>query len=153
MRIASADNAARIRRRRRGAAAVELAIVLPVLMVIVVGCVDFGRFLYYYIAVTNAAEEGAAFGSLNPPANYGVSGGTSSGWETAVQNAAVGEAPGLRMNGSSAPISASNVTVVDPPQSGVVQVTVSYTFQTILQYPWLPQNVIVSRTVAMPFTR
>ena len=153
MRIASADNAARIRRRRRGAAAVELAIVLPVLMVIVVGCVDFGRFLYYYIAVTNAAEEGAAFGSLNPPANYGVSGGTSAGWETAVQNAAVGEAPGLRMNGSSAPISASNVTVVDPPQNGVVQVTVSYTFQTILQYPWLPPSFPVSRTVAMPFTR
>src|SRR5262249_23476708 len=123
MRIASANNAARNRRPRCGVAAVELAIVLPVLVLIVIGCVDFGRFLYYYIAVTNAAEEGATFGSLNPPANYGVSGGgTSAGWEAAVQIAAVGEAPGLRMNGSAAPISAGNVTVVDPPQSGVVQV-------------------------------
>jgi Flp pilus assembly protein TadG len=130
-------------------AAVEFAIVLPVLVLIVIGCVDLGRFLYYYIAVTNAAEEGATFGSLNPPAWYS----SSAAWETAVINAATGEAPGLRMNGASAPISSSNVTVVDPPQNGVIQVTVSYTFQPILQYPWLPKNVVLSRTVAMPSTR
>jgi Flp pilus assembly protein TadG len=153
MRIASADNAARIRRRRRGAAAVELAIVLPVLVLIMVGCVDFGRFLYYGIVVTNAAEEGATYGSLNPPANFGVSGsGTSAAWEAKVQDVAIKEAPGLRMNGADAPI---NTVTVDPgyTTSGVVQVTVSYTFQTILQYPWLPPSFPVSRTVAMPFTR
>ncbi len=142
------------RPKRPGAVAIELAIVLPVLVLVVAGCVDFGRFLYYYITVTNAAEEGASWGSLNPPAWYGIdAGGTSAGWEAAVQNAATGEAPSLKMNGSSAPIAAGNVTVVDPPVDGVVQVTVSYTFQTVLSYPWLPNTVTVSRTVAMPFTR
>ena len=40
-----------VTRRRRGAAAAELAILLPVLVTIVLGCVDFGRFVYNYIAV------------------------------------------------------------------------------------------------------
>ena len=53
------------RRHRRGAAAVELAMILPVLMTIVLGCVDFGRFAYNYIAVTNAARAGASYAIMN----------------------------------------------------------------------------------------
>src|SRR5438034_6510408 len=71
----------RIRRsvdRRSGrpaVAAVELAILLPVLVLIVLGCIDFGRFAYNYIAVTNAARAGAAYGMMN---NYTSS--TLSNW-------------------------------------------------------------------------
>src|SRR2546423_13511130 len=46
---------------RHAVAAVELAVLLPVLTTIVLGCVDFGRFAYNYIAVTNAARAGAAY--------------------------------------------------------------------------------------------
>ncbi len=49
-------------RKTHGAALVELAIVLFLLIVIVFGCVDFGRFATTFIAVTNAAREGAEFG-------------------------------------------------------------------------------------------
>lgn len=43
----------------RGAAAVELAIVLPVLLLLIGGIVDFGRFFFLQIQLTNAAREGA----------------------------------------------------------------------------------------------
>ena len=45
--------------RERGAAAVELALVLPLLLLIVGGIVDFGRFFYTQNIVVNAAREGA----------------------------------------------------------------------------------------------
>jgi Flp pilus assembly protein TadG len=43
-------------RSRRGAAAVEFALILPLLVTLVLACVDFGQFAYNYIAVTNAAR-------------------------------------------------------------------------------------------------
>lgn len=47
------------RRAQRGAAAVELALVLPVLLLVIGGVVDFGRALYTKVIITNAAREGA----------------------------------------------------------------------------------------------
>ncbi|GAA1992065.1 hypothetical protein GCM10009817_37770 [Terrabacter lapilli] len=46
-------------RTERGAAAVELAIVLPVLFLVIAGIVDFGRAFFAQIELANAAREGA----------------------------------------------------------------------------------------------
>src|SRR5437773_2610791 len=55
---------------RPAVAAVELAVLLPVLATIVLACVDLGRFAYNYIAVINSARAGAAYGMMN---NYTAS--------------------------------------------------------------------------------
>ena len=47
------------RRRDGGAAAVETALVLPILLLIVFGIIDFGRMLNAQISLTEAAREGA----------------------------------------------------------------------------------------------
>ena len=54
------------RRRERGQSLVETAIVLPVLLLLLAATVDFGRAFDAYIVLTNAAREGARFGSTNP---------------------------------------------------------------------------------------
>lgn len=47
------------RRADRGAAAVETALVLPLLLMVVFAMIDFGRMLNAQIRVTEAAREGA----------------------------------------------------------------------------------------------
>lgn len=42
-----------------GAAAVEFALILPVMLLIIGGIVDFGRFFFLKVELTNAAREGA----------------------------------------------------------------------------------------------
>lgn len=46
----------------RGVAAVEFALVLPVLLFIFIGIVEFGIMLYDQAVITNAAREGARWG-------------------------------------------------------------------------------------------
>ena len=48
-------------RSERGAEIVELALVLPILMLVLGGIVDFGFLFKNYEVVTNAAREGARF--------------------------------------------------------------------------------------------
>lgn len=48
-----------------GAAAVEMAIVLPVLLLIVFGIIDMGRLMNQQIQLTEAAREGARVGAVN----------------------------------------------------------------------------------------
>jgi Flp pilus assembly protein TadG len=50
------------RKRERGQALVELALVLPLFLAIVLATVDFGWALRNYITITNAAREGARLG-------------------------------------------------------------------------------------------
>jgi Flp pilus assembly protein TadG len=54
----------RRRRNQHGAAAVEFALVLPILLLLVFGIIDFGYMSYNRNQLTNAAREGARNGSL-----------------------------------------------------------------------------------------
>lgn len=63
------SNASPLRRSRdRGAAAVELALVMPLLLLIIFGIVDFGRMYNTQITLTQAAREGARAASYNQTA-------------------------------------------------------------------------------------
>ncbi len=53
--------------RDRGAAAVEFALLFPLLMLIVFGTIDFGRALNAQITLTQAAREGARLDALGEP--------------------------------------------------------------------------------------
>jgi Flp pilus assembly protein TadG len=49
-------------KREEGAAAVEFALLLPLLMLILFGIIEFGLILYNQEVITNASREGARFG-------------------------------------------------------------------------------------------
>jgi Flp pilus assembly protein TadG len=141
--------------RRRGAAATELALILPVLIMIVFGCVDFGRFAYDLIAVTNAARAGAASGIMNNYTATTLGTTTTPGtWKGNVAAAAKAEM---------ADYLPANITVTVPnpttDANGLkrVDVTVSYTFQSIVNWNWpglgIPHNPTITRTVEMRLIR
>ena len=50
-----------------GAAAVEFALMLPLLLLLLFGIIDFGRALNAQITITQAAREGARLAALNLP--------------------------------------------------------------------------------------
>jgi len=54
------------RPRTRGQALVEFAVILPVLALLLLMAVDFGRVFYGWVALNNMARAGANFAALNP---------------------------------------------------------------------------------------
>jgi len=59
----------RFSRDERGAAAVEFALVLPLLVVFAFGTVDFGRALFAYNYLTSAVREGGRFAAVQGSAS------------------------------------------------------------------------------------
>jgi Flp pilus assembly protein TadG len=128
---------------RRGTAAVEFAVAIPVLMLLAVGCCDMGRALADYLAVSNAARVGAEYGATHAYTTY-----TYSSWQGVVVQRAQQE-----MQGSSGidPTQLA-VTVSTVPESGslyLVTVTVTYPFSLITAWPGLPAQFNVSHAVTM----
>lgn len=55
----------RFRKTEKGQAMVEMALVLPILILIVFGITEFGRIFSAKLIVTNASREGARYASVN----------------------------------------------------------------------------------------
>ncbi|MGO4383770.1 TadE/TadG family type IV pilus assembly protein [Specibacter sp. RAF43] len=71
----------------RGAAAVEFALLLPILLLLVIGIMEFGRAFNVQISASNAAREGARYAAVH----YAEAGFTNG----AAQAAALAAAPTL----------------------------------------------------------
>src|ERR671932_178674 len=103
--------------QERGQSLIELALTLPILMLILTGVLDLGRAYYAYITVTNAAREGARWGADYQTDNAGI------------LAAAKAEAAG-----SGFPIDSCTITVSTPngtSQGNPITVTVSCNYHLI----------------------
>ena len=98
-----------------GAAAVEFAILLPLLLMLVLGTIEFGRAYNAQITLTNAAREGVRVMAINNNPTAAA---------TAVQNAAASVS-------STLPSSAVTVSPTTCSTGTQVTVTVKYTLSTI----------------------
>ena len=56
----------------RGSVAVEFALLVPVLLLILFGIINFGVLMYNQAVITNAAREGARWAAIHTSSTYGV---------------------------------------------------------------------------------
>jgi Flp pilus assembly protein TadG len=104
---------------RNGQSLVEMALLLPILLLLSVVTIDIGRGIYYYSVIYNAAREGARYGivhqqpdNINPLDTGGI--------ELTARNMAIG-------------LNQSNLTVSvqSPIISDTIKVDVKYCFQLV----------------------
>jgi len=74
--------------KMRGQSLVEFALVLPLLLMLILGAIDFGRLFYTKIIITNAAREGAYY-LVSHADNANVLSGATSAAEAEAHNAGV----------------------------------------------------------------
>ena len=101
--------------RDRGAVAVEFALVVPVLLLIVFGIIDFGRALNAQIVLTGAAREGVRLAALGES-------------NAAVQAAVTAAAPDL--SGVTATVESNCPPGAGPNANARVEVSYNFSFIT-----------------------
>jgi Flp pilus assembly protein TadG len=125
----------RVENGRRGVSSVELAVLLPLLTFLFVITIDYARVFFQSVTINNCARQGALYGSQDP---------THAADTAGIQAAALNDASNL----NPAP-TVTSTTGTDADGNPCIQVTVSYTFQTLTQFPVVPSSFVVSRTVQM----
>jgi len=138
-------------RSERGQSLVELAITLPILILLLLGTLDFGMAIFSYSMLRDAAQEGAFYGSFNP-ANI-----------TEIENRARNISPRAENVVFSSPVQLRNKDLVkvnvralgkfcQGAKNGVansIQVNVSYRYPILM--PFIGQ-LIGSRTIPLTGT-
>jgi Flp pilus assembly protein TadG len=121
------------KQRRKGIAAVEMAVVLPLLVLLLLITIDFSRIFYYTAVMRFCARDGALYACQNP---------TQAADSAGIQNAAL-------LDDSLLPMGSSNVsssTGTDANGNPTVTCTLTYTFTTITSFPGIPNSVSLSKS-------
>jgi Flp pilus assembly pilin Flp len=63
------SHVARLAQDDRGTTLVEFALVVPVLILVLVSCLDFARALNAYVTIANASREAARYATVHPEAD------------------------------------------------------------------------------------
>lgn len=135
-----------------------VALLTPLLLLLLVGTIELGRFTFYSILVASAARAGAQYGAQSL-----ITAADTAGIQTAAQNdgqnnAALTVTPTgysgsfqeCGCTGTSLTTSCPALNCSSPNHALVyVQVNVSGKFKSIFKYPGLPTSITVSSTETM----
>lgn len=126
-------------RRRSGAAILETALILPILLLLSFGLVEFGHFFYVQHNLTGAAREGARTGIISANSEADVA--------TAVSRAMTA----ARLQNSGYVVVTSPSNLANAAEGAQVQVTVRCTWGTVGLRPLklISASRVVSATAVM----
>ena len=139
----------------KGQSLVEVALVVPVLIILFLGIAEVGFLLFAHVQVTNAAREGARYGSLCR-LNHNCFGAGFTLTDI-VESAVMSEAQPLKMNGSNTNVNVQPASMsVVPDMGSPITVTVTYTHTPpfISNFvPMFPSHIPVQHRVIMHFDK
>ena len=145
--------------RQSGQALVELALALPILLLLALGVIELGRYAYISILIGNAAHAGAVFGSqgtwatdpaaIQKAAQFDYAGGTAGGSKGNGQDVSTltvtsSTSCGCDNGGTISALACDSTTTCGAGGHRVivVNVTASGKFCSLFNYPGLPGNCV-----------
>jgi Flp pilus assembly protein TadG len=137
----------RIESRQSGQTVVELALLLPVLLLLLIGLIEIGRYAYFDILISNAARAGAQYGAQSL-----IQAADVAGIRTAAQNdgLAAMTITSLQECGCNAgALGGCPTGGVCPLPLVYVKVTATDTYNSLFSYPGLPASMTLTSTVTM----
>jgi Flp pilus assembly protein TadG len=151
---------ANIHGRQAGQSMVEMAIMLPFLLVLALGVIEMGRFMYIGILVGNAARAGAAYATESLVASVDTTGITTAADNDFSSNGQNASNLNVTSTVSCGCESAGTITTAACTGTGAgtcasgawqvtVTVTASGTFNSLWSYPGIPASISVSRAATM----
>jgi Flp pilus assembly protein TadG len=137
---------------QRGQSLVELALVVPILLILLVGIIEIGRFAYYSILVSNAARAGAQYGAQSLATAKDTVGITAAANRDGQGGTGLTVTPGQRCGCSGTTLTATcPATLCVLPNHALVYVRVQVQgqFNSLFNYPGLPAALNVTDVAEM----
>src|SRR5215469_11492560 len=139
-------------KRMSGQSMAELALALPVLIVLLLAAADFGRLFYVWIGVTSAARAGAQYGSQTVARAADTNGmklaATTDG--TNIPSLSASASQCTCVSGTSVAVcSGSSYNCTNAPMATYVEVDTQAPFTTIINYPGIPSSITVTAKAIM----
>ena len=128
-----------------GASFVELALVLPLFLMMLVPVVDLGRGFYAAIEVTSAAHAGAMYGVENPSDTDGMIQAAKAGASNLSDVTATAAYGCECSDGTSAVASCASTPSCTYNYVTYVDVTATSPYRTVFAYPGLPSSMNITR--------
>ncbi|MCH7699188.1 MAG: pilus assembly protein [Chloroflexi bacterium] len=125
----------------KGQSLTELALITPIFLILALGIFDYGRVYFAYVSVTNGARTGADYAAANCDASCDAAD------IMGIRSAVVAETSELLNTSPTNPTVNVNTGGWFGPDHRNVDVTVNYTFSTLIPWPGLPNTMNVERTV------
>jgi Flp pilus assembly protein TadG len=132
---------------RGGQTVVELALLLPLLLMLVIGVTEIGRYAYYDILVANAARAGAAYGAQGLAQAADAAGIQAAAHADGLNTMTI--TPIQQCGCSAASLGGCPSGAVCPTPLVYIQVTAMEQFNSLFNYPGLPANLTLTSTVTM----
>ncbi|HEV2388218.1 MAG TPA: TadE/TadG family type IV pilus assembly protein [Candidatus Acidoferrales bacterium] len=152
-------------RSQAGQSIAEVALLTPILLAMLLGAVEFGRYAYIGILVGSAARAGAAYATehlANAGNTAAIQQAADNDYQNNGQNQAlltVTSTDTCGCDNGSYPIVTQSCfpgTGGAPPTCSpgshwvvVVSVTASGTYSSLFTYPWIPNSITLTRTSTM----
>jgi len=128
-----------------GASFVELALVLPVFLLMLIPAVDIGRGFYAAIEVSSAAHSGAMYGLENPSDTAGMIQAAKAGASN-LSNVTATATYGCECSDGTSPVaSCTSTPTCTYNYVTYVDVTVTSPYSTAFGYPGLPSSMNITR--------
>jgi Flp pilus assembly protein TadG len=137
----------KIMSKRSGQTVVELALLLPLLLMLVIGVTEIGRYAYYDILVANAARAGAAYGAQGLAQAADAAGIRAAAYADGLSTMTI--TPIQQCGCSAAGLGGCPSGAVCPTPLVYIQVTAMEQFNSLFNYPGLPANLTLTSTVTM----
>jgi Flp pilus assembly protein TadG len=150
-------------RSQSGQSLVEVALLTPILLALLIGGIELGRYAYISILVGNAARAGAAYGAQSLPQSVNtadIQAAADNDFKNNGQNVStltVTSTTTCGCDNSGTTTSAVCSTATNPSAGTcaaghwvvMVSVTASGTYNALFSYPGIPSSISVSKTSAM----
>lgn len=136
-------------RRGEGSAILETAILMPLMIAMIVGTVDFGRAYCTAIEVASAAHAGALYGTQNPTDTAGMVSASELDAPDVSTLTPVATYGCECSDGSSAVVSCTSTPTCTYNYVNYVSVTTTATYTPLIPYPGVPHSLKLSSTALM----
>lgn len=135
--------------RGDGSAILETAILMPLMIAMIVGTVDFGRAYCTAIEVASAAHAGALYGTQNPTDTAGMVSASELDAPDVSTLTPVATYGCECSDGSSAVASCTSTPTCTYNYVNYVSVTTTATYTPLIPYPGVPHSLKLSSTALM----